>query len=105
MTTILVTGRDGVQTQVDVPVGSSLMEILRDNNLGVEGACGGMAYCGTCHIYLNENFLSILPARDEIEIATTEGLVHEKSNSRLGCQIEITQALDGLAITVAPPET
>jgi len=103
MSRINVIDRDGKKHQLKLEAGTSLMEALRDQNFGVDGTCGGAACCGSCHIFIEESWLQKLPA-DEIEAMTIEGLVHAEANSRLSCQIDLNQDLEGLKISIAPPE-
>jgi ferredoxin, 2Fe-2S len=85
--------------------GITLMEVSKQNGVdGVLGNCGGGAACGTCHVYVDAEWLDRLPAPDPIEADMLEMLEDtRRANSRLGCQIRLSGALDGLAVTVAPP--
>jgi 2Fe-2S ferredoxin len=105
MATIRVTERDGSKHTLDAPPGIPLMHVLRDAGLSVDGTCGGVASCGTCHIYVNEDWRPRLPARGEAELDMLQALgAFDESASRLACQIPLTPELDGLEITVAPGE-
>lgn len=103
MNTISVIDREGREHQCELGSGNSLMEALRDQDLGVDGTCGGAACCGSCHIFIDESWLGKLPA-DEIEAMTIDGLEHAEANSRLSCQIDLNQDLEGLKISIAPAE-
>lgn len=103
MSIITVTDREGVEHQVEIDAGQSLMEVLRDKNLGIDGACGGAACCGTCHVYVAKEWAQKMPV-DEIENLTLEGLIHLGEGSRLSCQVDTMGDIDGLALRVAPHE-
>ncbi|MEN5144843.1 2Fe-2S iron-sulfur cluster-binding protein [Brevundimonas diminuta] len=104
MPQIFVTQQDGQDMTLDVPVGRRLMEALRDGGTTVEGTCGGACSCGSCHVYVDEAWLGKLDAAqdDEREMIEAIGDVIEvRPGSRLACQIQITDALDGLTLTIA----
>ncbi|MBV1917332.1 MAG: (2Fe-2S)-binding protein [Sphingomonadaceae bacterium] len=105
MKVIVTDALGGTQTIENLDPGCSLMELSKQNGVeGVLGNCGGGAACGTCHVYVDEAWLSRLPAPDEIEADMLEILDDTiQANSRLGCQIKLEAALDGLTVTVAPP--
>jgi len=90
---------DGTQrTEVDAPLGLSVLEIAHKNNIDLEGACEGSLACSTCHVIVDPEFFDTLPEPKEEEedmLDLAWGLTH---TSRLGCQIIITEALDGLVV-------
>jgi len=93
---------DGKTQQVDVPVGHSLMEGAIDNSVsGIVAECGGACACATCHAYIDDTWLSKLDDLQEMEDAMLDAANERKPNSRLTCQIEMTEALDGIVVTVA----
>lgn len=103
--TIKITDRDGIQHTVDAPtdMNMNIMEIVRMYELAPEGTigiCGGMAMCASCQCYIL-NDVAVPPINDDEEAMLSEAF-NVKSNSRLGCQIAITDALDGLEIELAP---
>jgi 2Fe-2S ferredoxin len=104
MPKIHVTNRSGEKSTLDAETGISVMENLRDNDYEVDAICGGSCACATCHIYVDDTWLGKLTAIE----ADEEGLVSDepsyKPNSRLSCQIEMTDALDGIAVTIAPED-
>ncbi len=105
MVRIKITGRGGEERLVEASEGEVLMDILRDNDFDILGTCGGMASCGTCHIYVEPGWKDKLGEQPEDEQYMLEALaevVEVREGSRLSCQITVTDALDGLAITVAP---
>lgn len=90
----------GVVHRVDVPVGDSVMEGAIKNNIdGIVAECGGACQCGTCHVYVEPQFLDRLPAMQEDENAMLDTTAcPRQSNSRLGCQLAVSKALDGLIV-------
>jgi len=105
MTTIHVTRRDGSQRHIEAPAGQSLKDALKGAGIDeVLGLCGGFASCGTCHVHVAEGWLDRLPPMraDEEELLGYSDWRQE--NSRLSCQIPFTEALDGIAVTVAPED-
>lgn len=103
--TIKITDREGVQHEVQAPtdMAMNIMELCKAYEIAPEGTigvCGGMAMCASCQCYiLNE---TELPEMQDDEEAMLSEAFFVKPNSRLGCQIPITQELDGLAIELAP---
>jgi 2Fe-2S ferredoxin len=104
MPMLKVVDRDGVEHQVQAGAGGSLMEPLRDNDLGITAICGGMCSCATCHVYVDAAWAGRLPAPMSDETDMLKDLSTYRSNSRLSCQIHLSDALDGLKVTVAPEE-
>ena len=83
----------------------TLMETAIDNNIeGITGDCGGVCSCSTCHVYIPPEWQSKVGAAQGTELDTLGFNEKQKPNSRLCCQIEITEALDGLVVEVAPEE-
>lgn len=80
------------------------MHALSEQDVGIEAICGGCLSCATCHIYVDGPSPETLPAPAEEEQDLLDGLLHVRENSRLSCQIEVTPDLEGLEISVAPPE-
>ncbi|HEU0135935.1 MAG TPA: ferredoxin [Flavobacterium sp.] len=103
--TITITDRKGIQHTVDAPTDMNLniMEVVRMYELAPEGTigvCGGMAMCASCQCYIL-NDVGVNPINDDEEAMLSEAF-NVKSNSRLGCQIPVTDQLDGLEIQLAP---
>jgi 2Fe-2S ferredoxin len=93
---------DGTRTDVDVENGYSVMEGAINNNIeGIVAECGGACACATCHSYIDEAWLDKLPAMDDMEDSMLDAAMERKENSRLTCQIEISDDLDGLVVQVA----
>ena len=94
----------GERKEFQVPVGTSVLQAARDNNIDLEGACEGSLACSTCHVIVDKTFYDSLtePTEDEEDMLDLAfGLT---PTSRLGCQIILTKELDGLSLTV-PSET
>lgn len=105
MVKIYATDREGNEQELDAPEGEPLMETLRDEDMDVEGTCGGQCACGTCHVYVDEAWIDQLPSRGEDEEMMLEAigeLIEVKPNSRLSCQIKPDDSLEGLKVQVAP---
>jgi len=99
---ILATDRDGGQHELAFQEGDTLMQVLTGEDLGVKAECGGCCACATCHVYVAEAWMARLPPGDEEEAAMLDMAFDVAANSRLSCQINLTPALDGLAVTIAP---
>ena len=104
MPTIWVVDRDGVEREVNATSGVVLMEPLRDMDEGVAAICGGMCSCATCHVYVDLEWLTRLPAPMSDESDMLCDLASRRENSRLSCQIMLNEALSGLKVTIAPEE-
>lgn len=103
MAAIFATDRDGTRHELEARERSSLMEILRQAGLSIEALCSGSCQCATCHVFVEEPWLSKLKPQTEFELATLEGEACEvRANSRLSCQISWHADLDGIVLTVAP---
>ncbi len=90
--------------EFEVPLGTTVLEAAHNNNIDLEGACEGSLACSTCHVIVDKDFYNKLenPSEDEEDMLDLAfGLT---PTSRLGCQIIMTQDLDGLVVTV-PSET
>jgi 2Fe-2S ferredoxin len=95
---------NGKEHVVDVKNGLSVMEGAVKNLIpGIDADCGGACACATCHVYVDEAFLAKLDPMQEMEKTMLDFAEKVKSNSRLSCQIKVSDALDGL--TVAMPES
>jgi 2Fe-2S ferredoxin len=102
MPKIIVIEPDGTRRELDAPVGKSLMQIGRDAGLDIEGACDGAMACSTCHVYVDPAWLGKLAKMGEDESDMLDLAFGVTDRSRLGCQIVMTEELDGL--TVALPK-
>lgn len=104
---IKITDREGVQHKVDAPtdMNMNLMEVVRSYELAPEGTigiCGGMAMCASCQCYVKSDHQ--LPEKSDDEEAMLSEAFNVEDNSRLGCQIHMTDDLDGLEVELAPEE-
>jgi ferredoxin, 2Fe-2S len=104
MAILQVIDRDGVSHDVEAKPGLKVMEVLRELEYGVAAICGGMCSCATCHIYVDPEWKDKLPPPMSDERDLLGELAHYQENSRLSCQVEITQALSGLKVTIAEDE-
>jgi 2Fe-2S ferredoxin len=99
MPTITFISHTGQSCEVQAETGSSLMETAVHYGVsGVVAECGGACSCGTCHVYIDSNWYAQLPGPDDSEQALLEFAVAPRDNSRLSCQIEITEELDGMVV-------
>lgn len=100
MPTVTYVNPDGSREDVDVAEGTSVMRgAVRHGIEGIVAECGGNAMCATCHVYVDEDQLPLLPEMTDEEDALLDGTVGERRpNSRLSCQIPVTAALDGLVV-------
>jgi len=97
---IFVSPDGKTRTEVDAPVGLSVLEIAHKNKIDLEGACEGSLACSTCHVVVDASFFDMLetPAEEEEDMLDLAfGLTH---TSRLGCQIIMSDALDGLVVSL-----
>ena len=104
MALLRVIDRDGREHEVEAKTGLKVMETLRELDYGVAAICGGMCSCATCHVYVDAEWQSRLPAPMSDERELLMELAHTQENSRLSCQIEFTPELAGLRVTIAPDE-
>jgi len=90
---------DGAEHVVDVKPGLSVMEgAVRNNVPGIDADCGGACACATCHVYVDEAWLEKTGARSAMEDSMLDFAENVEANSRLSCQIKVTEALDGLVV-------
>ena len=91
---------DGSEQNVFVELGTTVMEAGRDAGLGIEGTCGGCLSCATCHVIVDKDWFSKTGAPDEDEIDMLDLAFGLTETSRLGCQIEMSERLDGLRVAI-----
>jgi ferredoxin, 2Fe-2S len=90
----------GNNKTVDVDNGLSVMEGALQNNIpGIDADCGGSMACATCHVYVEEKWFSKIPKAEDAEIDMIDMAFEPKKNSRLSCQIIVSEDLDGLTVT------
>ncbi|MDF2766211.1 MAG: 2Fe-2S ferredoxin [Rhodospirillales bacterium] len=91
---------DGSRLEVEAPVGLSILEIAHRHNVDLEGACEGSLACSTCHVVVDPEWYELLPAAKEDEEDMLDLAFGLTRTSRLGCQIIITEELDGLTVSL-----
>jgi 2Fe-2S ferredoxin len=102
MPQIVVVDQAGEQRTIDAPVGRTLMEAIRDNGFDeLLALCGGCCSCATCHVHIDPAYMDKIPALDEDEGDLLDSSDHRNEYSRLSCQVPITDALEGLVVTIA----
>ncbi|BAI72649.1 2Fe-2S ferredoxin [Azospirillum sp. B510] len=89
---------DGTRREVDAPLGLSVLEIAHKNSLDLEGACEGSLACSTCHVVIEPEWFDVLPEAQEDEEDMLDLAFGLTKTSRLGCQIIMTEELDGLVV-------
>ena len=95
---------DGTRREVDAPVGLSLLEIAHRNDIDIEGACEGSLACSTCHVIVDPEWYPKLAEATEVEEDMLDLAFDLTLTSRLGCQIVMSEELDGLTVNL-PAET
>jgi 2Fe-2S ferredoxin len=92
---------DGARREIDAPAGLTLMQTARQHGVrGIVAQCGGACACATCHVYVAPQWMARLPPREDMEEGMLESAWEPRPNSRLSCQIQLTEALDGLEVAV-----
>ena len=91
---------DGTRLDVDAPLGLSVLEIAHRNNIDLEGACEGSLACSTCHVIVDPDWYELLPTASEDEEDILDLAFGLTQTSRLGCQLIITEELDGLTVSL-----
>jgi 2Fe-2S ferredoxin len=105
MAKLIIVGRDGTEREIDGKAGWSVMENIRGAGFDeLLALCGGCCSCATCHVHVDEQWLGVLPAMAGDEDDLLDSSSHRQANSRLSCQIEYGEALDGLRVQIAPED-
>ncbi len=105
MPNITVVNQSGEETIVAAATGRTLMEVIRDNGFDeLLALCGGCCSCATCHVIVDPAFADKLPKLSEDENDLLDSSDHRTEFSRLSCQVPITDALEGLRVTIAPED-
>ena len=105
MPKIVVVNRAGEEQTVEVDAGLSVMEAIRDNGFDeLLALCGGCCSCATCHVYIDPAFADKVSPMSEDEHDLLDSSDHRNENSRLSCQVQVTSALEGLRVTIAPED-
>ena len=101
MAKITFSQQDGSEKTVDAENGMTVMEAAIKNMVpGIDADCGGACACATCHVYVDEDWLAKLPEREEMEEDMLDFAFDVRDNSRLSCQIKVSDELDGFSVTV-----
>ncbi|MDE0878693.1 MAG: 2Fe-2S iron-sulfur cluster-binding protein [Sphingomonas bacterium] len=102
MPKLIVVTREGEEREITGDVGLSVMEVIRDNGIDeILALCGGCCSCATCHVHVDPAFASKLKPMSEDENDLLDSTMDRDEHSRLSCQIEFTDALDGLKVRIA----
>ena len=103
MTTIIFIDQSGEEHSVDASNGDTAMEAAVNAGIeGIEAECGGGCACGTCHTYVDESQLALVGEANPMEQSMLDLSGNAQSNSRLSCQLVVSEELEGLRLTVAP---
>ena len=106
MAKIIYKDFEGTSRTIDVENGLSVMEGAIQNEIpGIDADCGGSMACATCHVYVDDAWLGKLPRAEEAEIDMIDMAYEPKKNSRLSCQIIVSDDLDGLEVTTPEKQT
>ncbi len=101
MPLIFYTDAQGNQFEADVPVGDTVMQGAVDNMIdGIIGECGGACVCATCHCYVDPKWLAITGQASATEQEMIDATPEPRDNSRLSCQIIVTEAMEGLSVSL-----
>ncbi len=105
MAKLLVSDRAGSETAVDGASGYSVMEIIRDAGFNeLQALCNGSCSCATCHVYVDPDSYTALPEMSEDENDLLDSSDNRRASSRLACQIQFNETLDGLRVQIAPED-
>ena len=100
MPKIIFIERDGTRREVDAPLGVSVLEVARRHDIDIEGACEGSLACSTCHVIVDPDWYELLKDATEDEEDMLDLAFGLTQTSRLGCQIIMTEELDGLTVSL-----
>lgn len=100
MVKIVFVSHDGSdRTELDIEAGGSVMEAAVANNIdGIVADCGGSMVCGTCHAFVSSEWFAKLPPQSEMETCLLEFVPEPQDNGRLCCQLEVSEAIDGIVL-------
>lgn len=92
---------DGTRRTVEAEVGSTVMEAaIRNDVPGIEAECGGACACSTCHVYVDDGWKALTGEPSPMEEDMLDFAIDVRPNSRLSCQMKVTEELNGLVVTV-----
>jgi len=97
---VIYVSPNGASRKIEVPAGMSVMQAALNHRIeGILGECGGNCMCATCHVYVDAPFLGrIAPAKDNEKFMLSIAAEGPEANSRLSCQIKMTEELDGIIV-------
>jgi len=99
MPKVVFTSADGKQREeVEADVGETILEVARRYDVDIEGACEGCMACSTCHVVVDPGYFDRLPAASEEETDMLDLAFGLERTSRLGCQLTVTDELDGIVL-------
>ena len=102
MPQITVVNQSGEESSVEAAVGRTLMEVIRDSGFDeLLALCGGCCSCATCHVHVDPAFKDKLPRMSDDENDLLDSSDHRNEYSRLSCQIPVTDAIEGMKVTIA----
>jgi len=101
-TTVTITFVDpsGEEKAVEAELGKHFLDVAHDNNIELEGACGGELACSTCHLVFDKEVYDTLPSKTDEEEDMLDLAFELTETSRLGCQIRVTEAFDGIKVRI-----
>lgn len=92
---------DGSEYPTDAATGFSLMEVARGNDVpGIDAECGGAGACATCHVYIGGNWFVVSGEKGRVEQDLLDLVADPRAESRLSCQVTITDEMDGMVVTL-----
>eukprot|EP00985_Skeletonema_marinoi_P017177 scaffold9359_cov208-Skeletonema_marinoi.AAC.6 len=98
--TITYCDPDGTEHPVEAEIGKHLLDVAHDNNIELEGACGGELACSTCHLVFEEEVYDTLPPKSDEEEDMLDLAFELTETSRLGCQIRVVKEFDGIKVRI-----
>lgn len=102
MPQLIVITREGEERAIEGETGLSVMEAIRDAGIDeILALCGGNCSCATCHVHIDSDFADVLPPMSADEDDLLDSTSDRNDESRLSCQIELTDAMDGMRVTIA----
>lgn len=105
MAQLVVITREGEEKTIEAQSGFNAMEAIRDAGIDeLLALCGGCCSCATCHVYVDPAFADRLPAMSEDENDLLDSSDHRQENSRLSCQLILSEDTEGLRLTIAPED-
>lgn len=99
---LIVVDHEGNEHELEALDGWRAMEVIRDWGLEIKADCGGACACATCHVYVDDSWIEMLDAATDEEEDMLDTAAGVEANSRLSCQIIMSEELDGLKLTLAP---